>query len=130
MTTVVRDCDVIDTLESIRAGAYMDGSFISSEIFQMPDGDIVRASATATLRLQANMEDERNQAMQFYWTVGHFHLISDEGFIGMPAPAPLTVAQIREVFSQIVKHPRYTRQRITAFASDNTPVHIENGEVK
>lgn len=82
------------------------------------------------IRMEERAEDEKNMALQFYWVIRHFNLVSEEGLIAMPAPAPLSVEQIKTVFEQIVMHPRYTRQRVTGFASDNTPVHIEGGEVK
>lgn len=132
LTVVIRDSDVIDTLESIRVGAKDEALhyFIAHDIFETEDGSVEKATAFAMIRMEERAEDERNMALQFYWATAQFQLLSEGGTLIMPEPAPLTPEQIRTVFEQIVLHPDYRNQHVQATAKDNTVVTIENGEVK
>jgi hypothetical protein len=132
MTVVIRDSDVIDTLDSIRAGAKDEAPhyFVAHDIFETEDGSIEKAAAFAMIRMEERADDERNMALQFYWATAQFQLLSGDGTLIMPEPAPLTPEQIRVVFEQIVEHPDYDHQSVQATAKDGTVVTIENGEVK
>lgn len=132
VTTVVRDGDVVDTLESVRAGVPDSAPecFIATEIFEMDDADIDVATTTALTQMAPLVDDERNMAILFYWTVHHLRLTVPHGVIIMPAPAPLSEQQVRATFEQIVAHPEYEHQRVQSTSQDGVTVLIEDGEIK
>lgn len=131
MTTVVRDSDAIDTLEGVRASVYEPGYFTIFRIMETPDDiSIEQATIWASKEYAEKVDDERNQAIQFYWATMQFQLVSRNGTVLMPAPAPFTTEEVREVFEQIVKHPDYTNQTVIATSCEGDNVTIEAGEVK
>lgn len=48
-----------------------------------------------------------NQDILYRWSLLQFPTISDGGSLIMPKPAPLTEAQIREVWAVLEDHPKY-----------------------
>lgn len=130
LTTVVRDSDVRDTLESIRVGARQPGMFLASDIFDT-DGDVTIEVATdlSMKRWKDLFDIERNQAIQFYWATMQFQLVSRDGTVIMPQPAPFSTARVVEVFEQIAKHPDYTNQTLVATSDEAEIVTLKNGKV-
>lgn len=109
---VVRDCDTSDTLESERVKLVEKmnraGAYVSTEIFEMEDGDEVAATLEAGKGTRAAEQTERHQSVMYYWAVQHQFPLLKEGAIMMSdQPAPLTSPQIHEVFEQLTRHPDY-----------------------
>lgn len=132
LTTVVRDSDVTDTLESVRFGApdSVPELFVATEIFEMDEASIESATTTALERMAPLHDDERNMAILFYWATAHLRLTKrGSGMLIMPARAPLSDTQVRATFEQILKHPIYQGQSVQSTAQDGTVVRIEDGEI-
>lgn len=128
LTTVMRDSDVIDTLESIRAGIPReDDVLVITDLFEMEDGVIEAATHAALARL--NRDEERNMAILYFWATMTLRSVTDEGMLVMPAPAPLSEEQVRAVFEQIVQHSAYRHQHVEIPAADGTRIVIEDGVI-
>lgn len=131
ITTVVRDSDMIDTLESVRESVKTPGYFCTFEIFDVPeDMEIETVTMVAMERLTALGEAPRNQAIQFYWATMQFQLVSDDGAVIMPEPAPLSTDQVVEVFQQIPDHPDYKRQTLVASSMEGEVITLSAGKVE
>lgn len=128
MSTVVRDSDVIDTLEGVRESVKTPGYFTVFEIFDV-DGDIGIEEATHAAGKRINFDDEKNQAIQFYWACAQFQLASENGHVIMPEPAPLTSDQVRVVFDQIKDHPDYKHQTVVATSREADIITLRDGKV-
>jgi hypothetical protein len=131
MTTVVRDEDVRDTLESMRAQLLelQPEVFKTFDLFEMPDGSIEQATFKALERM--DKEREKDQAVLFFWVADHmFNAVSSKGAVISPNTAPLTVEQIAEALEQIARHPRYVEQFVSQLSEDGRTVKLVKGEVK
>lgn len=132
VTTVLRDSDVVDTLDSIRTSMpdSVPEGFIATEIFEMDEASIESATTAALGQMAPLHDDERNMAILFYWAAQHLRITSERGMLVMPAAAPLTEVQVRTVFEQIVKHPNYQHQLVQSTAQDGTVVVIKDGVIQ
>lgn len=107
MTAVVRDCDLADSIESTTQKMYEPGQFVLHQVFEMPDGDIVSATAEAMRR--GDPERESNMAVLYFWTCQHFKMQRPGSplVIATKDPSPLTADEIETVFEQVVHHPDF-----------------------
>lgn len=125
--SVVRDSDVVDTLESIRVTVQEPEFFYSFDLFEADDDLTIQAVTLEAGRRTALVRDiERNQAIQFYWAAQFL----SKDLIYMPDPCPFGSDKIREVFDQLVRHPDYKHSTVRAIGDDGVEVWIRDGEVK
>lgn len=129
LTIVFRDSDVVDTLESIREREITEEYFVAFDIFEIPDAEIFGATMKAMERMEECAEDEANQAIMYYWITAQLGRTREDGHVLSDKPAPLTPTQMRATYEQIVKHPNYKRQTLTAWAKDGTQVGVEEGRI-
>lgn len=106
VTIVVRDSDIVVPLEEmVEQQRFLDpGSFVITDIFDMPDSGIEEATRVAYAK--RNEQDENNMAMLFAWTVMALATMKP-AHIKMNKGAPLTVDQIVYTFEAVAHHPDY-----------------------
>lgn len=131
MTTVVRDSDTRDTLESHRVDLLhkFTEHWAIYDIFDMADGGIEDATLEAIKRQAANAEQEGHQAMLYYWTVMTWERVTPGGTIFMDKPAPLSREEVVEVFEHLARRPDYENYHVVTHARDGEPVTLTNGQI-
>lgn len=117
-TVVMRQCDAAVPLEEI--GEDEDG-FVITDIFEVPDEQSFGKTVLDAME-RVNLDDERNQAIMYYWLLGQFNIFADGAFILSDIPAPLTVEQIQYVHRALKRHTAYRGFTFSTFAKDGTPV--------
>lgn len=125
ITTVVRESDLVDTVDSARVGmeTFNDGIFVFTDVFEIDDRMTVEgATAEAMSRFEEEME--KNAAMLFYWNAGHLPHVAPGGTLSGSEPAPLSATTIRSVFAQLIHHPNYRDQTLIAYAEDGEEVKV------
>ena len=128
VTTVAREGDFRDTLESAAYQLLTPGAFVVNEIFECAD-DLQTAGNEAMARKQENQLQEDNQAMLYYWSVDACEKLHEGGVLFMDKPAPLSRLEIEAVFIQLAQHPDYKNFRIVSHTRDGEPVVLANGTV-
>lgn len=129
LTTVVRDCDVRDSLESIAISSRQPGCLITHDIFDVPRSTSIQASTRlAMLRMDKRLE--QNMAVLFFWTLRQLRVLRSGGTVMMDKRAPLLVEDIRYVFDQLRQEKSYDDFTIVAFAQDGEMVRIKEGQVE
>lgn len=123
-TMVVRQSDMTVPLEEFGGG---EGLFVFEDIFEVPgEPDTVACTMLAMgRRSPESILRERNMAMLYYWTFAQFRILAPGGVMQSTEPAPLTEAEIRKVFRQLVNLPEYRGYTLATFAEDGTPVRVK-----
>lgn len=129
LTTVVRDKDIRDTLESAAISSQQPGTLVVHDIFEMPDHATIQ-HATRKAMQRIDLKREQNMAVLFFWSLGHFRLLTKGGTLFMDKPAPLTPEDIRYVFEQLKVEPSYNDFRLTSIAYTGERVRLVEGEIK
>jgi hypothetical protein len=136
LTVVLRDSDLEDTIESsvLKMKDAFPTDYVHIDVFDMPDGGIVEATAEAMRR--GNPERENNMSTLFHWTVQNFRLQQgDKPLLLAPKPGapdypwPLTKDEIVAVYEQVVKHPAFNDHIIVIGVSEDEKhaIHIKLG---
>lgn len=124
MTIVVRENDVIDTLESVaaRAGQDHDGFYVNDIIEVEAEGiSVVEATARAMSRMDE--AEEQNMAIMYFYVVGVLHFVTRDGVWMAPDPAPLTAKQVAVVFDQIRTNPIRENQTLSSYTTEEDDSH-------
>lgn len=123
-TIVVRGDDMSVPLEEIGGG---EGMFVFEDIFEVPGApDTVACTILAMgRRSPKSIQRERDMALLFYWTYAQFRLLKDGGTVASTEPAPLSEAEIRKVYRQLVNLSDYRGFTFSTFAEDGTPVRAK-----
>lgn len=135
MTTIARDCDLLDTLESaaihMQAKTAEEGALALIEIFETPGAvSIEDASVEGMRRRDARADQEENQAILYYWSVFKWGVLTDGGTLTMDKPAPLTRDEIAVVLEQLARHPEYEGFRIISTDQTGALVVLANGKIE
>lgn len=105
-------------------------AFVAFDVFEH-DGDLASAISVGRERWEATTQDEMNQAISYHWN-GQM-LAQARAVLMNPAPAPLSVEQVKDVLEQLAKHPNYKGQQVMCFVLDDnqnlTEITMQNGEV-
>lgn len=132
LTTVVRDCDLADTIESaahqLESSHQTPGVLVLNEVFEVQDefGDIVEVTAVALQRIDSARE--KNMALLYHWAGDTLASLTDTGVLVMDKPAPLDRVSMLLVFGQLKQHPNYREQTVIGFDSDGEEVRMDAGE--
>lgn len=130
MTIVVRDCDITDTLESVRVQSMTPGLFVVHEIFSMEEADIgVATKRAAELMTEEVVQRERDMAMLYHYDASMLLQVKAGGVLMATRPAPMSSGDIGYVFEQLVNHPNYNAQLVMAISDDGLAVQLRDGEV-
>lgn len=130
LVTVVRDCDVIDTLESIRdhvEGPGDEGAFFIHDIFTMEDTDIVEATFAANERIDG--EKERNMAVLYFWSKDMLNLVRPGGLLATEQHAPLPAEDVAYVLHRLHECDEYEQQTVAVVSEDSRTITMIEGEV-
>lgn len=136
LTTVVRESDLIDTLESIRERQVREinegGGFACSEIFEGADAlEEVTVAAAANI----DREHERHLAIAFFWYLGVMQSGRQNAVIlpnplGEGYPAPMSGDEAWDVFEQMTRAPTYRPDiRAEIHCQDGTKLQVHEGKV-
>lgn len=129
LTVVLRDSDVIDTLESIHHGGQNDDTFVVADIFDMPDANIADATVEALRRFDdAVKRREQDMAIRYFWVVQMLPLINTNGVILSDKPAPLTRDELAYVEERIAAHSNYDGQTTIVFDETGARYEFKNGK--
>jgi hypothetical protein len=128
ITTVLLECDATDTLESATHRIRVPRGLVIHEIFET-ENDIVIATHAAIERQQANMEQEAHQAMLYFWSASEWQRLAPGGTLMMDKPAPMSAAEIAEVFEQLAQHPNYKNYKLFAISQDLELIQLIDGKV-
>lgn len=141
LIAIVRDCDMRDTLEGIRASATAlgnaNGSLVLCEIFRVAPGTSVEeATLLAGQRARFHAEQEHHQATMYHWLAG----LWEHGVNGrLPAPGaemfgdvncPLSAQEMRVVLEQLAQHPLYDNFVLSYPDRDGNMIVLRDGEVQ
>jgi hypothetical protein len=133
VTVTISEKSGIEPLDKIATRMLMPGTFVVSDIFEVPDTtDELHIALLGMKRLEdsARAQDERNMAISYYWNAMQLKKLAPGGTLANPKPAPLYGTQIEMVLLQLVKHPDYYGQTIMCIASDHEMVIINrNGTI-
>lgn len=100
------------------------GVFTIAETFEVRDGmDVVEATVMARERAAERFEDERNQAVLYYYEARSLSMVAPEGTLMATIPAPLSVEQVSYALKRLAAHPDYRQQRVLI------PVEDDDGAV-
>jgi hypothetical protein len=129
LTTVVRDSDVVDTLESVRTQLDQDDDvFVTSDIFDMPDGGVESATVAAMDRVNARAE--LNMAILYFCSAKTFPMLSTGGTILIPDPSPLTYEQAEFVLNRLAARQDYDNYRVqTDLSPSGETIQLVGGKV-
>jgi len=129
LTTVVRDEDMKDTLESVRTQMDQnDDLFVISDIFTMADGTIEQATVQAMSRIEE--QGERNMAILYFWCAKTFPMLASNGTILIPDPSPLTYEQAEYALTRLAARDDYDNYTVqTDLAPSGETIQLVNGEV-
>lgn len=132
ITFVTRECDLQVPLE--RAATDLEELhsevFVVTEIFEVPEDqydDEIGIIHLGLQRLQdsARELEERNMAISFYWNAAQLRSLNPGGVLVNPSRAPLTVAQLKVIQRQLVRHPNYRNQIIHMTSRDGEEVTVK-----
>lgn len=113
VTTVLRECDLTDTLESARVRYLTPGALIVSEIFEMEgEPSVEEATVVGAQRHTERLGRERDQAVLYYWLIFQWERLRPGSVILMDRPAPLSREEMAVVLEQLAMHPGYKQFRI------------------
>lgn len=124
ITTVVRDCDIVDTLESARVASLVPGALVLHDLFEVDRGTNIR-SATMQAVERIDAEQEGNMAVLYHYNGQWLGNVSSGGVLTATRPAPLTPDEIEVVFDQLKSHPNYDGQLIASPSNDGTLVQMK-----
>lgn len=125
LTWIVRGIDLDVAIKD----AALDFEMIHSEVFVITDifnvdentyndeASLIHAGLSR-LRDSARELEERNMAISFYWNAAHLKVVSEEGLLANPAPAPLSIEQLKAIARQLRVHPNYKKQTIVMNTRD------------
>ena len=134
MTTVVRDSDVIKSLEEVAAHSVSGNPrmFVTTEIFDMPGGSIEAATRRATALWNQRRQREENMALLFYWNSAQIEQNKKPGrvlIIKNDQGAPLSVDEISYALQQLARlYPKDVRVD-TFFRENGVVVYLDDGVV-
>lgn len=125
VTTVAPEASLRMSIEEAAQAIKVGDIFVTTDVFEV-DGDdvtdafVLRVSIEAEQRRQVRDRRERDMAVAYYYWTAMFQLTSASGIIASPRPAPLSTAEIEEVFALVRRHSDYKAQSIVVVAEDGT----------
>lgn len=135
LTTVVRECDVVDTLESIQHTVMVPDAFFVFEIFEVPDDKGIEAVTVAAKR-RIDAERDYNMCVLYFWTIRQYRGLVERtgrprGAVITQHPAPLSADDIEAVFKQLTLIPDFSEGiAVCTSGHDMTTVTLEAGEIR
>ena len=126
---------VVMRAQDMKAGATiaetdMPGVFVTSDTWQMPDGELEDAIAQAIVRAGEREREEGDMATLYHWTVATWNVVKSGGMVITQRPAPLRRDDIVTVLQQLCVHPKYDNYQIhVVSAVDGTTVRTREGRV-
>ena len=128
VSTVLRESDTVDTLDSIMHRLNESDALVVYDLFELDDeGGIMAATAEAMARRDLHIE--QNMAILYYWSVESWRLITDGGTIRTTRPAPLSREQITYVLERLAARTDYRNYTIEMFTIDGDAVTLAEGKV-
>lgn len=109
----------------------LPGPVIEVEVHELEDG---LGEREAILKIIASRPtplsvEEHCKLTVFDWAVDLLSQLNPGGTAQTTRPAPLAVADLRDILDRVAKTPGYKDQRINMVASDLTSVCLVNGKV-
>lgn len=108
VTMVVSERDVAVPLEEAAMVLHNPPDiFVVTEIFESDGSDITMWTADAMVQAEDKAQDESNMSVLYWWTVGYFQVMHDNGVIGTQRSTPLSPDQIIAVFRALAQRSDY-----------------------
>jgi hypothetical protein len=136
VSIILRAVDAKMPLEDVarEMDAAVCSGFVINDIFEV-DEDTYRDFPRCVMAGQQRLEDsvraieEKRMAISYYWNASMLGIISPNGVLANPKPAPLSEKHLKVVARQLCRHHSYKGQVIIMVASNGDIVRAKDGMI-
>lgn len=128
VTTMIRESDAPDTLESVRERMLAPDLLVVSDIFETEDL-VTEVEMVAEGMARIDAERESNMAVLYFHDLEALRITKPGGLLTTNRPAPLSEDQIRVVLDQLARHPNYEGQTVVVHDENMKPVTLKKGKL-